>query len=731
MVFSAGARTDPLVRWIHSHRVVTLWSRKPACRILKQMETMKTLRIFSMAALVLVMAACTSSDIEIPQQDGKIHFTAKIAAPNSGSATKTVYTVNGTTINVAWRAKEEGVYEGDKIALIHNGEKDIATVTAVDGSGNATIEATISGTPQDGDDVVLVYPAASVDATGSGTDFEPKAEYLALGLNQNGTLKYIQDNLDGRQGSGKLSVSGGTASLKGSVKMDSKIAIWKLNLTSDGTTAINAKTVTLNLGNQAIAGGADDSGKSEYYICVVPATLAAIYAAATAASLPTPAFTIVANDGTDTYTYTKDSPLTLANNGYYQSTVTLAKETPYDATVNIADGAVIVPAHEHWLIQGDGTKVNNTITIGDNATVTLRNVYIIAQNNTNAIKCEGNANIVLKGTNTLQSTDSGSGTITITSAVIQAGTYAPKTTLTISGDGILNASPSFPSSATTKVHDGAVIGANSGGDCGNIVINSGTIIVSTDYGAGAGIGAGRVGANDSKCGTITIAGGTVSATSNLGAGIGTGTHNTGAAGTSMCDGITISGGTVTARSYDGAAIGSGKESGGSNQYNSHSNCGNILITGGTIDARSTHTGDVYAGAAIGSGFNSTAGTITISGGKIKAIGGGKAAAIGSGGYGGKCSAISITGGEIEASGGYQGAGIGTGTGNANNNKSTCGKIEITSGVTKVTASNGRNTSTLYKSIGRGYGSTTASCGEVWIGGSKTGEISTNPYTYQP
>lgn len=395
----------------------------------------------------------------------------------------------------------------------------------------------------------------------------------------------------------------------------------------------------------------------------------------------------------------------------------------YDLSVASFNDNTYPYAH---IYQSNPTATSNTITIADGQNILLDGVNMLAQD-TNAIVCEGDAEIVLVGTSTVKSHTSNG---TLSKAVIKAGTYEPtKTTLTISGDGTLNASPDYPSGAGTKAHDGAVIGADSGGDCGNIVIKSGTITVSTNY--GAGIGAGRVGANNSNCGTITIAGGTVNATSSDGAGIGSGTHNSGEAGTSKCDGIIISGGTVTARSSDGAAIGSGKERGGSNLYNSRSYCGYIEITGGLIDARSTHTGDVYAGAAIGSGYNSTAGTIIISGGNITATGGGKAAAIGSGGYGGRCGNIEITGGTIVASGGYQGAGIGTGTGNANNNKSTCGSITIASSVTKVTASNGRSTSTLYKSIGRGYGSTTASCGDIWIGGTKTGEIGTNPYTYQP
>ena len=685
---------------------------------------MKTLRIFSMAALVLVMAACTSSDIEIPQQDGKIHFTAKIAAPNSGSATKTVYTEGESTINVAWRAKVDGVYEGDKIALIHNGVKDIATVTAVDESGNATIEATISGTPQDGDDVVLVYPAASVDATGSGTAFEPNDDYLALGFNQDGTLNYIQDKLDGRQGSGKLSVSGGTASLKGSVKMDSKIAIWKLNLTSDGTTAINAKTVTLNLGNQAIAGGADDSGKSEYYICVVPATLAAIYAAATAASLPTPAFTIEANDGTDTYTYTKDSPLTLANNGYYQSTVTMAK------TVNIADGAVTVPAGEHWLVVGDGTAVGNTITIEDGATVTLRNVNILASGN--AINCEGDAEIVLTGTNTIYSQVSNSGDNN--KAIIKAGPVDK--TLTISGNGTLEVRTRY-----TGTWMGAFIGSDKNSVCGNITITGGTITAiaypkpgATEYNNsasnGAVIGAGCANDGTSSCGNILITGGTVTVDTHAGggAGIGSGTSES-SSGISTCGTITISGGSVNSKAnLGGAGIGSGRVGIVRNNvtYNGYSRCEGIIIEGTASVTASSSSGSAqndYAGAAIGTGNSGQVGYITIRGGTVTATANYHAPGIGAGRFKSNCGDISISGGTVTAQGGYEAAGIGTGNG-YQLRVSTCGKITITADVTKVTAYKGANG---YKSIGQGKAAYT-SCSTVTIGES-TGQQADSPYIY--
>ena len=127
-------------------------------------------------------------------------------------------------------------------------------------------------------------------------------------------------------------------------------------------------------------------------------------------------------------------------------------------------------------------------------------------------------------------------------------------------------------------------------------------------------------------------------------------------------------------------------------------CGNIEIQGGTITA----TGGNQA-AGIGSGRNANCGTITISGGTVSATGGNYAAGIGSG-YEASCDAITISGGTVTATGGSDGAGIGSG-----GFGSSCGAINITSGVTSVTATKGSNAP---NSIGAGSGEST--CGTVTI-----------------
>lgn len=284
----------------------------------------KTFRLFSMAALVLVMAACSNDDNDTPYTNpaeaGVVHFSATLPAPNSGATSRTTYTLdknaqNKDIINVAWRAKEDGVYEGDKIALVHNSVVDIVTVTAVDASGNATIEGTITGSPSDDSDVALVYPAATVNTEAEvfGINYTPNATAMLDKVNnQDGTLDYIQNNIDFRQGTGKLAVpANGDVSLKEGVSMPSSIAIWKLTLQDGAKNALEATTVTVKFGSTTLA-TASASAKSVYYLGIVP-------------TWGSGDLTIEATVGSDTYYYTKVGGVTLETGKYYQSTVTMVR----------------------------------------------------------------------------------------------------------------------------------------------------------------------------------------------------------------------------------------------------------------------------------------------------------------------------------------------------------------------------------------------------------------------
>ena len=259
---------------------------------------------------------------------------------------------------------------------------------------------------------------------------------------------------------------------------------------------------------------------------------------------------------------------------------------------------------------GGGAANTGNVKIEAGATVVLHNVEITSVDKSSGkqyagIDCEGDATIILSGTNKVKGGASNRSAI-----------YIPKDkTLTLRGSGLLEA---------TGTESGAAIGGGYNymghDDCGNIVIEGGRISAAAGT-SSAAIGSGY----HQSCGTITITGGTVTATSDgTGAAIGSGE-------TGSCVTISISGGTVNANSSNlGAAIGSG---------NNWATCGTIGISGGTVTATSTGIG-----AGIGSGKGSSCTGISITGGTVEASGT-AGAGIGSGSdTGTSCGPVTITSG---------------------------------------------------------------------------------------
>ena len=142
---------------------------------------------------------------------------------------------------------------------------------------------------------------------------------------------------------------------------------------------------------------------------------------------------------------------------------------------------------------------NVKISIASGATVTLRDATINGKGYRDwaGITCLGDATIVIEGENSVMGF-----------AYAYPGIYIPKgKTLTIRGDGSLTASG--------KNHNSASCGAGIGGgyfmECGNIVIEGGTINA-TGGRQSAGIGGGAF----SGCGNITITSGVTSVTATKG-----------------------------------------------------------------------------------------------------------------------------------------------------------------------------------------------------------------------
>lgn len=519
---------------------------------------LKTFKLFSMAALALTMAACSNEDNELenvtPAQQGTMKFTATVAAPGSGAMTRTTYSESSGTINVAWKA-------GDQIHLFDEdeGQECTATVGTPAADGSATISGTFDYDVEAGENITATYPASAAD--------DP-ATFSAKFASQAGTLAYIQDNLDYRIGHSTITEDGDEATLVDALEMKSQIAIWKLTLTTDGSTALSATKVTIKNGSTVIAATTDITATSAVYLALNLES----------GNISGADITIEATVGSDTYSYSK-SGVSLAKGNYYQSTVTLTKPAPsYDKEVNLSTTSsdVTVPDGEHWLIKG--SKGNICVTIGDGATVTLNGVEINMNTSKPCIKCSGDATIILADgtTNTLTATASNSG------GGILAGPTGK--TLTIKGNtGVLNVE-------IKHSYDAAAIGAYDRTACGDIVIEGGVINATSQN--GAAIGACYL----APCGNITISGGTVTAKAggaedNPGVGIG-GHYET------ACGNIKITGGTVTATGFNEPGIGGDDK------------CGDITISGGTVKA----TKGEYAEMSIGlcSDYG-TCGTITIGG----------------------------------------------------------------------------------------------------------------------
>ena len=265
------------------------------------------------------------------------------------------------------------------------------------------------------------------------------------------------------------------------------------------------------------------------------------------------------------------------------SSITLVAGKIYNITRSAAPAATDLSTIDANYTASNGEILTGTlaskvkISIADGATVTLNNVSINGSGtwksgNYAGITCEGDATIILSGTNTVKGFYED-----------YPGIYVPENkTVTIQGTGSLTASSNGL---------GAGIGGGFGISCGNIEIQGGVITaIGGLYAAGIGAGSGVTGVGgESICGTITISGGTVTAIGGgYAAGIGSGFSPS---NPSTCGAISISGGTVsaTAGAY-ASAIGKGAA-----DEVGESTCASVTITPGITSLTLTNTTDEATG----------------------------------------------------------------------------------------------------------------------------------------
>ena len=285
--------------------------------------------------MLLALAACNKvEDIQpIDKADG-IPFSATISVGNN-AATKAL-AESGSTIVATWAVDET-------VALIHNGVKDVMTVSAVN-EGVATITGTITNSPSDGDAVTVIYPASAAD----GTTGNIKADLL---YEQKGLLTgagSIAANYDTRKGTGTLKVSGTTASLNGNMTLDNQFAIFKFTVkNADASATIDVKPLTITIGAQ------------DYVITPASAT-SELYAALPAISSQAVTFTATGSDS-KTYTCSKAS-VTFAAGKYYKSTLKMTAAVPYIGTKSPTEAKAV---GDIVFSDGSATAYTSGLTLTD------------------------------------------------------------------------------------------------------------------------------------------------------------------------------------------------------------------------------------------------------------------------------------------------------------------------------------------------------------------------------
>ena len=265
-----------------------------------------------MAALALMTAACSNDDNEFAQQPQKaegITITAQLA-PKTGGATTRAVSDGGNKIESVWA-------ENEHIAILYevSSTKYVAdaTITAVDGSGTATITFTVDGGTPDNTACTLVYPLSAAKDDKSGV--KDAATLLSA---QDGTLN---ENLDVRVGAGTIRTT--TPGLTVTTQPAAQFAIFKFTVkNADGSATIDVKPLTVTTGGQ------------DYVITPASAT-SALYAALPAISDQAVTFTATGSDS-KTYMASKAS-VTFAAGKYYQSTVKMHGFVDLGLSVKWAD----------------------------------------------------------------------------------------------------------------------------------------------------------------------------------------------------------------------------------------------------------------------------------------------------------------------------------------------------------------------------------------------------------
>jgi hypothetical protein len=467
----------------------------------------RTIQFLNMAALVFVGSitlGCSSDD----ENSSLNPTTGEESHPETSIRVTLTTTISrGGTSEARRRVlSEQGVKTfavGDQIAVVYTNTSServkavsnaLAAADITNSGKSAKITVTLTN-PVAGT-VDYVYPAAM--ANGDGT-----LNYSAL-CTQDGTLASLASNLDCAKGSGEMTGSGSDFTLPTGVSLANQLAVceFKVMEYDEGTNITSSITDLILSDGTNVYSVSREAAAGPIYVAMKPVT-------------SDKTLTFVAIDNTGNRYRRGELHKTLEANDMIPVNLKMYN-TPEDIDLSTLSEDCVVQNGE--MLTGQ-LATSHQISIAPDAIVILKDVDINYGTDLSGsyagITCQGNATLIIKGTDYVKGLNAG-----------YPGIFVPASrTLTVTGDGTLFA----------LGHDyGAGIGSGRSDidavkTCGNIIIEGGTIWGTGGTGA-AGIGSGAgTDENPSTCGTITIKRTVTHVYATAGSGaqaIGSGDHST-------------------------------------------------------------------------------------------------------------------------------------------------------------------------------------------------------------
>lgn len=480
------------------------------------------IKALSMMTVLLLMTACSSEidDVLTEQPDGKEYVTIPFSATVDGIA-GTRATLDGSKHYIFQTGDKlyvegTGVYgcltlkagdEGKRTGATFEGNLNVSGTPGADLALNAVL---VSSTDDlhtiSGDKVTAtIYPTTAIAAT--------EAEAIEKYSDFTGSATYGTPSFTLNQQSAFISFD---VTLVDNTATSTAVNV---SISNDGGVVRTGSTTTALIGTDI---------KAQFVAAFPGGSTTLSDASITLGTRPAICF---------------GGSTALAVNKIYQVTKgyvdlsTLASK--FDATPTMKDG---------YLLTGNLLE-RNQIRIADKATVTLKDVSIHLSYFAAGIDCEGDATIILEGTNDVAGACGAPGGSSYPGVHVPTGK-----TLTIQGSGSLAAT------SGGKNNDAAGIGGSSSLniDCGNIVIKGGVITATGRGDAGIGGGSGNIsieggyitaiggtycagigGRQNGACGTVTITSDVtyLSATKGGGAPNQIGAGDGGTCGTVTIDGV--------------------------------------------------------------------------------------------------------------------------------------------------------------------------------------------------